>query len=125
GGTCANGLLDDFVGATGSRKDEALGRILACCGESTDELVEGVMAADVLADVEGDTGFAAEGGRVRGTGAVPQRLLPVKRLLRGKDGRLGERRVLSDRRQRSGDGFEVLDAAEAARAFRDPRAHAV
>src|SRR5690606_21529598 len=78
-----------------------------------------------LADVEGDTGFAAEGGRVRGTGAVPQRLLPVKRLLRGKDGRLGERRVLSDRRQRSGDGFEVLDAAEAARAFRDPRAHAV
>src|SRR5690606_17732062 len=109
GGTCANGFLDDLVGAAGGRQDEAVGWILACGGERADELVQSVMAADVLSHLEGDTGFAAEGGRVRGTGAVPQRLLSVKRLLRGKDGRLGERRVLGDRRQRAGHGFEVFD----------------
>src|SRR5690606_20754175 len=38
GGTCANGFLDDLVGAAGGRQDEAVGWILACGGERADEL---------------------------------------------------------------------------------------
>src|SRR5215470_19714352 len=111
-----HGLLYQLVTGAPADENQVLGqRHRTREHPGADEFVEGVVAADVFADVQQATLLIEEGGRVQTAGAVEDRLRPAQRIGQGMNDRsryrvaVGHRRLLD-----SCQGFERLLAAQTA-----------